>query len=204
MTDHKISTHEMATLVELAQGGDAEAFGKLYDVLVAPIYRYIYYRVGRTDAEDLTEQVFLKSWEKLGQYHTKDGNPFSAWVFRIAHNLVVDHYRLKSKNETLELPEDFVSESHADNPANLAEQKFNQSELKAAIRRLPESYQQVIVLKFINEFENTEIAKIIKKSEGAVRILQFRALARLKTILETRLKQRPGSTDFGYLTEMTA
>ncbi len=190
----------MATLVELAQGGDAEAFGRLYDSLVAPVYRYIYYRVGRAEAEDITEQVFLKSWEKLGQYRPKDGNPFSAWVFRIAHNLVVDYYRLSARTETVELTEDLATESSELDPVGSTENSFTQARLKTAIRRLSETHQQVIVLKFINEFNNTEISKIIGKTEGAVRVLQFRALARLKTLLET-CPTRPKSAGAGGLTQ---
>jgi RNA polymerase sigma-70 factor (ECF subfamily) len=190
MSEQKLSPHEMKTLVELAQGGDAEAFGRLYDSLVAPIYRYIYYRVGREEAEDLTELAFLKAWENLNKYKPQKGNPFSAWLFRIAHNLVVDYYRARSKTENVELSEDLASDKKIDDPSSLAQLSFDQIGLKRAIRQLPELAQQVIVLKFINEFDNEEIAKIIDKSNGAVRVIQFRALAELKALLEKENKPK--------------
>lgn len=184
MPEHNLSSKNIDALVTRAQAGDATAYGELYDALVAPIYRYTYYRVStREDAEDLTEIAFLRGWENLKKYKKQAGNPFSAWLFRIAHNLVVDYYRTKPRNDTTELDETWATDTRDASPALLAEMHFDQLSLRRAIHLLPEAYQQIVVLKFINEFDNTEIAKIIGKSAGAVRILQFRALARLKELL---------------------
>ena len=173
----------MSQLVELAQKGDAEAFGKIYDELVKPIYRYIYYRVERQIAEDLTEETFLKAWQNLSKYKAGK-HPFSAWVFRIAHNLVCDYYR---KNEpSYEIDENLVDDKTHASPSTQLNLKLNEVRLRKAINQLPENYQQVILLKYINEEDNAVIAKVIGKSEGAVRTLQFRALEKLRNILEEK------------------
>lgn len=185
MTEQKMSSAILTTLVQRAQGGDAAAFGEVYDALVASIYRYIYYRVSaRVDAEDLTEMVFLKGWEKLKQYSPQNGYPFSAWLFRIAHNIVIDHYRERPKRDALELDENWVAENAEANPKAVTQTYFDQRELRAALRKLPEAHQQILILKFVNGFANDEIAKIIGKSTAAVRVIQFRALARMKELLE--------------------
>lgn len=173
----------MSQLVDLAKRGDAEAFGKIYDELVKPIYRYIYYRVDAQIAEDLTEETFLKAWQNLSKYKAGK-HPFSAWIFKIAHNLVCDYYR---KHE----PSYEVDENQADDkvhasPSHQLNIKLNEVKLRKAINKLPENYQQVILLKYINEEENAVIAEVIGKSEGAVRTLQFRALEKLRTLLEEK------------------
>lgn len=169
--------------MDLAQKGDTEAFGKIYDTLVKPVYRYIYYRVDKHIAEDLTEETFLKAWQNLAKYK-KGKHPFSAWVFRIAHNLVCDYYR---KNEVLsEIDENIADTKHDASPSYKLNLKLNEVKLRRAINKLPDNYQQVILLKYINEEENVVIAKVIGKSEGAVRTLQFRALEKLRSILEEK------------------
>lgn len=174
------STKDLEPLLHLAQNGDTEAFGKIYDILVKPIYRYIYCRVEQQIAEDLTEETFLKAWQKLSQY--KQGKyPFSAWVFKIALNLICDYYRKHQANvEMDENTPDLKSEASPSYQLNI---KLNQLKLRKALKELPENYQQVIVLKYINEEENSVIAKVIGKTEGAVRTLQFRALEKLRHLL---------------------
>jgi len=179
----KDTTKDLGHLVDLAQKGDTEAFGKIYDALVKPVYRYIYYRVDQHIAEDLTEETFLKVWQNLSKYKTGK-HPFSAWVFRIAHNLVCDYYR---KNETsAEIDENLADTKHDASPTYQLNLKLNEVKLRKAINKLPENYQQVILLKYINEEENNIIAEVIGKSEGAVRTLQFRALEKLRSILEEK------------------
>lgn len=174
------ASKDIGPLVELAQKGDAEAFGKIYDELVKPIYRYIYCRVDQQIAEDLTEETFLKAWQNLSKY--KQGkHPFSAWVFRIAHNLICDYYR---KNETSSEIDENTADTKTDaSPSYQLNIKLNELKLRKALNKLPENYQQVIVLKYINEEENSVIAKVIGKTEGAVRTLQFRALEKLRHLL---------------------
>ena len=176
----KNSNHSIDQWVKAAQIGDAEAFGKIYDELVKPVYRYIYYRVNPQIAEDLTEETFLKAWKNLPKYK-KTKHPFSAWVFRIAHNLICDYYRKNQPN--LEIDEEAPDLKKESDPRYKVNLKLNQIKLRKAIKTLPEKYQQVIVLKYINEEDNGTIAKTIGKTEGAVRTIQFRALKKLKQLL---------------------
>ena len=181
----KSELREIESLVRKAKKGDAEAFGQIYDKFVVPIYRYIYYRVSRSEAEDLTELVFLRAWEKRRSYSKQKGNSFNSWVFRIAHNAVVDHYRTKTKTETCELSEEIPESRVAADPVANLENKFEQQSLILALRELPQLQQQVVILKFVNGFENEEISEVVEKSVGAVRVIQFRALNRLKDLLKT-------------------
>lgn len=179
--DKKSSIDE---LVLCAQKGDRDAYGLIYDQLVTPVYRYIYYRVEPQIAEDLTEETFLRGWEHIKKYK-KNQFPFSAWIFRIAHNLVCDYYRQHS------LPMAEVDENTADpnqtaDPAFRVNIKLNQIRLRKALLKLPDPYQQVIILKYINELSNPEIAATLGKPEGTIRTIQFRALRQLRSFLSEK------------------
>lgn len=179
----KKNEQDLGRLVALAQNGDTEAFGKIYDALVKPVYRYIYYRVDKHIAEDITEETFLKAWQNLSQYKAGK-HPFSAWIFRIAHNLVCDYYR---KNEIAsEIDENLADEKMDASPSYQLNIRLNELKLRQAISQLPENYRQVILLKYINDEDNTVIADVIGKSEGAVRTLQFRALEKLRSLLKEK------------------
>ncbi len=186
--------------VQKAKRGDAEAFGEIYDCFVVPIYRYIYYRVPKSEAEDLTETVFLRAWEKLKSYKKQKGNSFNSWVFRIAHNAVVDLYRENSKMDLTELTDDIPESRSATDPIKKLDNQFAQIELRVALRKLPELQQQVVILKFVNELDNSEIPEIVEKSAGAVRVIQFRALNRLKNLLEEQTAKRNKSGEFSFKT----
>ncbi len=172
-----------ATLVARAVAGDADAFGELYLQHLDAIYRYVYFRVGNTeDAEDLTELVFLKAWEALPNYKPR-GNRFASWLYRIAHNVVVDHHRRERSPLSLSFPGGRQWEG--DEPAAL-DQVIRTEEaeaLAAAIAQLPDEQQQVIILRFIEGLRHAEIARIIDKSEGACRVIQHRALTALNRLL---------------------
>lgn len=185
-TLESVGRNEMIELlVRRAQAGEVQAFGKLYDHFVDQIYRYIYFRVPKDDAEDLTEMVFLRAWEKIHQY--KEGQKsFSAWIFRISHNLVVDTYRFGKDKETSELTPDIPEHRRENNPIEMTEEKLHSDFLKDALAKIKPKYRQIIILKFINELSNKEISDVIKKSEGGVRILQFRALKALKVELASK------------------
>ncbi len=182
MNNSKLSVTEIEELVLQAQAGDSEAFGKIYDAFVDQVYRYIFFKVSsKDDAFDLTENVFLKVWQNLKSY--RDNNQkFGAWIFRIAHNLVVDFYRFRK--ESVELDVDIPDHNRDNNPKLLTEQSLSKDVLRKAISKLKKSYQEVILLKFINDLDNVEISRIMKRNEGSVRILKFRALKALRQILE--------------------
>lgn len=170
---------EIEKLVKKSQKGDPNAFAEIYDIFVDPIYRYVYYRVKSVDAEDLVETVFLKVWENIRQYKPRKKS-FSAWMFRIAHNLVVDYYRSSKGNFIEELTPQLPDQSREHNPIRVTQGVLDQDLLKEAIRKLKKQYQEIIIYKFINDLSSKEIADILKKSEGSLRILQFRALKALK------------------------
>ena len=180
-SDLKKREAEIDALVLKSQAGDTEAFAKLYDILVTPIYRYLYYKVERSEVEDLTEAVFVKVWEHLPRYR-KGKAAFTSWVFRIAHNLVVDYYRLNKV--VRELDETLPDERREHNPLSRLQSKLDRENLREAISQLKESYQQVVTLKFINELSNEEVAEVLGRKPGNIRVLQFRALKSLKQILQ--------------------
>jgi len=169
-------------LVAKAISRDPEAFGRLYDMYVDRVYRHVYYRVGNVaDAEDLTQQVFLKAWQAIDRYK-KMASPFLAWLMTISHNLVVDFYRTRKERTYLEA-EVMVADS-ASSPERIAEARFEQQRLRRAILQLRGDEQQVVLLRFIEGFQFKEIASLLNKSEGATRVILHRSLVKLRHILE--------------------
>ena len=153
-----------------------QAFAELYNAYVEKIYKYIFYKVGSDeDAEDLCEQVFLKAWEAIGRY-TWCGYPFSSWLYKLAHNLVVDHYRTR-KEAILATP------AEPADPHNPYARTLDADELAGAITQLTPEQRQVIGLKFIEGYDNSEIALMMNRKESAIRALQYRALRSLQAIM---------------------
>ena len=169
-------------LVGRAISRDPDAFGRLYDMYVDRVYRHLYYRVGNVaDAEDLTQEVFRKAWQAIDRYK-KTASPFVAWLMTISHNLVVDFYRTKKDKTYLEA--ELTADDSAAGPERAAEAHFEQQQLRRAILQLPSDQQQVILLRFVEGFRNPEVASILGKSEGAIRVILHRALVKLRHILE--------------------
>jgi RNA polymerase sigma-70 factor (ECF subfamily) len=142
---------EIERLVVASQKGSSDAFGKIYDLFINPIYRYMFFRVGSADAEDLTELVFLKTWEHIKRYQS-GRNKFSSWIFRIAHNVVIDHYR-SNKHES-ELEEHFQDFRKEANTPTMAHERFNHELLGSAMSKLRGPYRQILILKYINDLSN--------------------------------------------------
>jgi RNA polymerase sigma-70 factor (ECF subfamily) len=171
-----------AELAQRASQRDQDAFAELYTAYVEKIYKYVYYKVGDpNEAEDLCEQVFLKAWEAIGRY-TWYGYPFSSWLYRLAHNLVVDHYR--TRREILPLNDTLLIREEPIDPEVALARSLGSNDLRRAILRLTPEQRQVICLKFIEGYSNSEIATMMDKKEGAIRALQYRALRSLQAILE--------------------
>lgn len=167
-------------LVIGAVNGRTDAFGELYIIFVEKIYRYLFYHVkSKTFAEDITEEVFLKAWRAIKSCKGKEST-FSSWLYRIAHNQMVDEIRKRQRRPALELEN---VENIGDNRERV-EKSQEQLELAEVIDRLSPNQRQVIILKFIEGLDNPDIARIMDKSEGAIRILQMRGLSRLKEELE--------------------
>jgi RNA polymerase sigma-70 factor (ECF subfamily) len=166
-------------LVERAQRGDRTALEELYLLHFDRIYSYLHMSVGsRHDAEDLTTQTFVKMLEAIGRFQWRSV-PFSAWLFRIAHNLAIDHFRANRRwQPEEEIPEVVHGEESSAEEQALA--SLGQTSMLALIDRLSPEQRQVLTLKFVFRFSNAETASILAKSEGAVKSLQHRALASLQ------------------------
>ncbi|MDQ3810157.1 MAG: sigma-70 family RNA polymerase sigma factor [Chloroflexota bacterium] len=164
---------------------DPVAFGELYDRYVERVYRYLYFRTAsHPEAEDLTEQVFLKAWEAIGRYRWQ-GRPFLAWLYRLAHNAHIDHVRSHKPTTSLndsERPIELASPSASVDLARALDAEL----LASALAELTLEQRQVIVMKFIEGQDNEHIARTMNKREGAIRALQMRALMSLRRILEAR------------------
>jgi RNA polymerase sigma-70 factor (ECF subfamily) len=184
-SSRKFDQAQIQTLVSACQEGDMEAFGKLYDIYIDSIYRYVYYRIDREEVEDVVETVFVRVWENIDKYRPTQ-YPFSSWLFRIAHNLVVDHYRFHRKHISLNEQLPAGSDRSENNPMEWAGQRLNKKYLREALAELKDSYQQVLVFKYILGFSHQEIAVILQRNVPNIRILQYRALRALRSILEER------------------
>lgn len=190
-------------LVRRAQRRDPEAFGALYEEHFDRIYRYAVLRVrNEADAEDITQQVFLRALEGIGSYRWR-GTPFASWLFRIAHNLVVDYWKKKARERTAAVAPEEIDEAvpapQAD-PAALAELKFDMRQLSLACEKLSDGQREVISLRFAGGLSVAEAAKVMGKSEGAVKVLQHAALVKLRRVLlpgagSDRRATLPGEAD---------
>ncbi len=173
------STQHVRKLVERAQRGERAALEELYLIHFDRIYSYLHVSVGnRHDAEDLTTQTFLKMLESIGVFRWQSA-PFSAWLFRIAHNLAMDHFRARRRwQPEEEVPEPAGSEEPS---AELqAMQSIGRQSMLELIQDLSPEQQQVLTLKFVFNFANADVATILEKTEGAIKSLQHRALASLQ------------------------
>ncbi len=169
--------------------GDRNAFADLYERHLGRVFRYFYYRTSqREDAEDLTEQVFLKAWQAMHGYEYRR-LPFSAWIFRIAHNLIIDERR--SRRECTGLEEAVEMEGCLPSPEEVAIKQVEARELANAIRQLSPMEQSIVALRFVEGLDHRTVASIIGKSEVATRSIQARALARLAETLGARERRRP-------------
>ncbi|MEU9151384.1 ECF subfamily RNA polymerase sigma factor, BldN family [Streptomyces sp. NPDC048417] len=173
----------MMDLVERAQAGESDAFGRLYDQYSDTVYRYIYYRVGgKATAEDLTSETFLRALRRIGTF-TWQGRDFGAWLVTIARNLVADHFKssrfrlevttgeMLDANEVERSPEDSVLES------------LSNAALLDAVRRLNPQQQECVTLRFLQGLSVAETARVMGKNEGAIKTLQYRAVRTLARLL---------------------
>jgi RNA polymerase sigma-70 factor (ECF subfamily) len=177
-------------LLKRAVAGDAEAFGDLYELYLNMIYRYVFYRVGDVhQAEDLTEMVFLKVYESLPRFQI-GRIPFRAWVYRIAHNSLVDHYRTRKESDPLSEHGAIVDSDPRPEESLIAQERSER--LAAAIGELNADYQQILTLRFISGLSHEEAAEILGRSVGAARVLQHRALKALKGKLQAKRERNHG------------
>ncbi len=172
-------------LVEKAKA-DPEAFGVLYERYVDRIYQYVFYRTGsRYDAEDLTAKTFYKALANLDRYHHR-GLPFSAWLYRIAHNLVANWHRDRQRRKTIPLDSLALAGKERDATEHLIESSERVEVLREAIRGLAPDRQELLILKYVTGLSNREIGRVMGRSEGAVKALYHRTLLALRKDLQRR------------------
>ncbi len=179
-----ISREDETDLITLATKGDEGAFAELYDRHHDRVLRFIYHRVGRVeDAEDLTQKVFLQAWRALPRYRQTEV-PFSGWLLAIAHNVAVSFLRTRKPTEP---PlEDWSALRGPSDLDGAAERFDSQARIREAIRQLSPDQQAVVTLRFLEDLEYAEVAAIMGKAEGAVRVIQCRALQRLRRLVGER------------------
>lgn len=171
-------------LILRATRGDKKAFGALYEIYLDAIYRFIYYRVSNEqEAEDMTEEVFIRAWGSLPRI--TDGSEiqnFRSWLYRIARNLIVDRYR--KKNLEFEMDDQTYLPDQNPQPDAAVLMEEESSLLREAIRNLEEPFREVLIHRFINELSHAETAGLMGLRENHIRVLQYRALKKLRSMME--------------------
>jgi len=180
------SLKEKLLIYKVRQNKDAEAYGKLYDTYVSKIFRFILFKVSIVEiAEDLTSEVFLKTWEYINSTEKKIEN-FNALIYRVARNCVIDHYRNKQRSDIA--TDEEILENIEENRSleKETEIKVEIENIQNHLTKLKDIYREVVTLKYIEEFSIAEIAELIDKTPGNVRVLLHRAMEALKEIIEKK------------------
>ena len=175
---------EIERLVGRAAGGDYQAFGELYSVYLDRIYLYVCHQVrDKTAAEDITEEIFIKAWEGIKSCKGREST-FLPWLFRVSHNHIIDIYRKQQRELSLQTAVEIDTVADVNDNRLEAEKRQEQQQLLSAIGRLPPNQRQIILLKFIEGLDNQELGQVMHKNQGAIRIMQMRALASLRQIIQ--------------------
>jgi RNA polymerase sigma-70 factor (ECF subfamily) len=196
-TVENMAPDEEIELIRKAKQGDAAAFGTIYDRHVTRIYRFILLKLGNPgDAEDLTHEVFLAAWRTIGNYEERNGIRPVSWLYRIAGNRVIDHYRSKKYPVSLDeliagnaLPMELVTSGSA-NLAKALSHKMDFQEVMMAVRDLTDDQQNVIIMRFVEDLTPEETGQAMGKSAAAVRLIQHRALEKLRKSMEHRHEEQ--------------
>lgn len=181
MIPSPLSEAELQALIRRSQEGDTEAFGQIYDNFFLPVYRYCAFRLPKEIAEDTTADIFVKAWEKLHTYKIQKNVPFGAWLFRIARYSVIDMYR--SQRGFDEVPDTLADTDSLNRTEHRLEQRDTLRLVRQALDQLPKRYRDVLLLTYVSELPYSEVARVLRISEGGVRILKMRALRKLEAIL---------------------
>lgn len=165
---------------------EPEAYGKLYDLYIEKIYRFVYFKVGvKEEAEDLTSAIFLKVWNYLIEQTEKEIDSFSGLVYKVARNIIIDHYRNKAthRSTTLEEIENLPDNSRIIEKIESAQEV---QQLEKLIKKLKQDYQEVLTLRFVDDLSISEIAEILGRSQISTRVMLHRALKKLKDLAEIK------------------
>lgn len=180
MSEKELDKQEEKEIIQRASEGSKEAFGLLYENYIDRIFNYIYYRTGNVhDAEDLTARVFQRAMKHILNYQDR-GVPFSAWLYRIAHNLVANWYRDNSRKQEVSITEKLILPAKHEHPETTIMRSDKEDALLNLIRTLPPDRQQLLILKFVENYSNAEIGTIMGRSEGAIKSLYHRTLLALR------------------------
>ncbi len=175
-------------LVDRSQKGDEKSFEYLFDLFFEKILQYVSFRVEKDEAEDIVSDIFLKVVEKLNTYTPNPKSSFNAWIFRIAHNTVIDFYRTQKEIYGLsdQEQETYFLQIPDKNPTpdEALQSSFDRKRIHKALKNLPSAHREIIELKYLEEFSNREISEITGKSEGNIRVIQLRALREVRKYLE--------------------
>jgi RNA polymerase sigma-70 factor (ECF subfamily) len=175
---------EEQEILKSASQGDLKAFGVLYEKYVERIFNYVYYRTGNIhDAEDLTARVFYRALHHIRTF-TNRGVPFSAWLYRIAHNLVANWHRDRNRHQEIPLSDAPPIHYKGDPPEVALIQNQERDALLRRIRHLPAERQHLLILKFVEHMSNAEIGETMGRSEGAIKSLYHRTLLALRDEME--------------------
>jgi RNA polymerase sigma-70 factor (ECF subfamily) len=181
--DRAVADGSTWQLVEQSQGGDANAFGQLYDRYVDLVHRYIYYRVGdRSSAEDFTSETFLRAWRRIGSV-TNQGRDIGAWFITIARNIVLDHVKSSRYRLEISTADMMDADRQEDGPEGAVLDHLASAELLRCVKQLNSEQQECIVLRFLEGLSVAETAAVMGKNEGAIKALQHRAVRRLAALL---------------------
>ncbi len=171
-------------LIDRAKSGDREAFGCLYERYALRVFRHAYFLTGEPAlAEDLTAQAFLNALEAMPRYESR-GVPFLAWLLRIACNLTINYKKAAKNNGHAQLPDALEARDSQFSPEETCERKADGEQVWREVRRLPAEQRQVVVMRFIDDLGYPDIAHVLGKSIGAVRVIQFRALSNLRHMMD--------------------
>ncbi len=169
---------DIQQLVKLASAGDVDAFGKLYDMYLDAVYRFVYVRVGnKPDAEDITEQIFVSMFTAINRY-VESNVSVEAWIYRIARNKVIDYYRTHKSHVQLEQIAETADPSEL--PEDRLATRLSHEAVMKGLRHISPKYQEIIILKFIEDKTNEEISALLSKPVAHVRVLQHRAIQALR------------------------
>ncbi len=172
-----------AHIINQAQQGNPEYFGLLYDHYLAPIYRFVFLKVSaKAEAEDLVHEIFLSAWKNIEDYDHL-GFPFSSWLYQIARHKVIDYYRTKRSNLDIEnIGEENLKVANVMD--NELDKNLDLDRVKNAIKQLNEDQQNVLIMRFVEDLSYQEISAVLDKSEGAIRLIQHRAIQNLKSKIQ--------------------
>ena len=187
MTHEAPSAKTLETWALLAAKGDERAFMDLYDYFFDRIWRYVSFRVDSEEVEDLVSEIFYKCVKSLKQYKPQKKATFASWIFRIAHNQVVDYYRKQKELMGTELEEEFFLKLKDEKEPSPDQKVLKHEEvhlIHKLLKKLKPNHREILELKYLEEFSNAEIASITGKTEGNVRIIQLRALREMRKLLD--------------------